>query len=163
MHLDSKAGDFFNFDKHPLKNFQKQIQEARDGRDEAKVERIKWRMDSFSQRCIISPVRPQRQGPLQRQWVSQNGTPLNARVRESTETPWHASMATHYKLCKSTAVLNDRRRSLVANQNIYLSTLRLQQWECAHGFNPPCPTVAGRFCDLSYYPLHAKTPNHRSA
>ncbi|KAI0397445.1 hypothetical protein F5Y17DRAFT_455102 [Xylariaceae sp. FL0594] len=98
MHLDSRLGDFFKFDKYPVDEFRTRAEAARKEGDETKAKKLEDIMGCFSRRCIISPVREHNQGPLQRQFVSLNGTPLNSRVQEGVETPWTFSMATHYKL-----------------------------------------------------------------
>ncbi|KAI0910387.1 hypothetical protein F4823DRAFT_375155 [Ustulina deusta] len=105
MHLDATKNDFLGWDMDSLVDVRrKEAQEEEERRERAKnrangsqtVKGVQKRF--FSPSVIISPVRPQDQGPSREVVVNKAGYPVTSSVKEYEETDFASSMTAHYKL-----------------------------------------------------------------
>jgi hypothetical protein len=101
MHLDTSTNSFFDFDSHSLADLKHEAESTLKYRDVALAKTRKEKTESFSSYCIISPVRPQEQGRVQKRVVNPYGYPVTARVEKSQETAFPTSMQSHYQMRKS--------------------------------------------------------------
>ncbi|RYC64385.1 hypothetical protein CHU98_g1828 [Xylaria longipes] len=98
MHLDATGTDFLGWDQYSLADVRQM-----EAREEAKRltqggEAKKVRLRVFSPTVIISPVRPEDQGPVRKVIPNRAGYPLNSSVQAPQETSFPVSMTAHYKL-----------------------------------------------------------------
>lgn len=100
MQLDASGGHFSLYDQFPLNKIEAEQQSSELNGDSVTAQKCKDVIRGFSPYCMISPVRPEKQGALQRRVVNKYGYPITARVEKSPVTDLETAMKSHYKLRK---------------------------------------------------------------
>ncbi|KAI3324773.1 hypothetical protein HD806DRAFT_543377 [Xylariaceae sp. AK1471] len=98
MHLDASTNNFMNFDKWSLAAIKREANKAEKKGEAVEAKLLKEMIQGFSPYCIISPVRPQEQGPLQKRVINEFGYPVTSKVEKSEETDFQTSMKSQYQL-----------------------------------------------------------------
>lgn len=95
MHLDAATNDFWGWNCNSLANVRMM---ERDRESLGKTEGAK-RL-GFSPSVIISPIRPQDQGPEQEVIRTKTGYPITPSVKKPKGLDFGSSMRAQYSLCK---------------------------------------------------------------
>jgi hypothetical protein len=101
MHLDATTNDFWGWNKNCLTEVRRQEAMADEflaNDPNGDGNRVATR--AFSPSVIISPIRPQDQGPAQKVIRSRTGYPITSSIKKPQETDYGSSMRAHYSLCK---------------------------------------------------------------
>ncbi|KAF2967496.1 hypothetical protein GQX73_g6127 [Xylaria multiplex] len=99
MHLDATTNDFLGWDTETLASVR--VREAQEEEEREKNNSLKHEVAPkrfFSPTVIVSPVRPQDQGPPQEIVRNKAGYPMTPGVEKVKETDFETSMCAHYKL-----------------------------------------------------------------
>ncbi|KAI1314304.1 hypothetical protein F5Y03DRAFT_402513 [Xylaria venustula] len=122
MHLDAASSNFMGWDKDALADVR--AKEAQKERDD-KTKKVEKRF--FSPSIIISPVRPQDQGPLRKRIVNKAGYPVTPEVKEYEGTTFENSMVAHYKLLHLSYLNGHAIKHMVLNNLPWLNIQALQR------------------------------------
>ncbi|KAI0505670.1 hypothetical protein F5B22DRAFT_651468 [Xylaria bambusicola] len=106
MHLDATGNDFLKWDERSLadvRGVEAEKEEQRRSRTEVTGNGFKrdikeTQTQFFSPSVIISPVRPQTQGPQREVISNRAGYPLTSSVEEYKQTAFATSLTAHYKM-----------------------------------------------------------------
>ncbi|KAI0454875.1 hypothetical protein F5B21DRAFT_524266 [Xylaria acuta] len=98
MHLDATGIDFLGWDQYCLTEVREMEAREETKRSTKDGQAKKARTRVFSPTVIISPVRPEDQGPARKVITNKAGYPLNSSVEAPEETSFAVSMTAHYKL-----------------------------------------------------------------
>ncbi|TRX96433.1 hypothetical protein FHL15_002705 [Xylaria flabelliformis] len=100
MHLDATSIDFLGWDENCLSDVRKMEEQEEkkrsNGKGKEKAKNVPTR--TFSPTVMISPVRPEEQGPTLPVATNKAGYPLNPSVMPPEKTSFEVSMRAHYKL-----------------------------------------------------------------
>ncbi|KAI0400194.1 hypothetical protein F4802DRAFT_620285 [Xylaria palmicola] len=164
MHLDATSHDFLGWDQDCLADVRSR-----------EVEEIAIKGDicrrTFSPSIIISPVRPQDQGPTKEATFTKSGYPITATVEQPEETHFANSMAAHYKLLHLSYLNGSWIKHLILHEALgvhqcFLLTLGDTQAflriinatnEERHKLEPPRPHIS-----LDFSPFYYKGPAYKA-
>ncbi|KAI0976584.1 hypothetical protein F4678DRAFT_480116 [Xylaria arbuscula] len=122
MHLDTASNNFLGWDKDALADVRgKEAQKER----EEKTKKVERRF--FSPSIIISPVRPQDQGPLRKIIINKAGYPVTPGVKEYEGTTFENSMVAHYRLLHLSYLNGHAIKHLILHNLPWLNIQALQR------------------------------------
>ncbi|KAI1752793.1 hypothetical protein F4782DRAFT_546409 [Xylaria castorea] len=127
MHLDATGIDFLGWDEDCLAD----VREA-EAREEKKRSARKGkakivRTRTFSSTVLISPVRPEDQGPGLKVTTNGAGYPLNSSVKAPAKTKFAVSMIAHYKLLHFSYLNGYAIKHLVLHGMPWVTVVALQR------------------------------------
>ncbi|KAI1739216.1 hypothetical protein F4680DRAFT_466720 [Xylaria scruposa] len=129
MHLDATGIDFLGWDKNSLSDvrvMEEQEEKKRSmGKGKGKAKNLPTR--AFSPTVMISPVRPEEQGPTLPVATNKAGFPLNPSVKPPETTSFEVSMTAHYKLLHFSYLNGYAVRHLVLHSMPWVTIAALQR------------------------------------
>ncbi|KAI0861090.1 hypothetical protein F4860DRAFT_524483 [Xylaria cubensis] len=129
MHLDATSLNFLGWDEHCLSDVRK-IEEQEEkkrstGKGKGKAKNVPTR--TFSPTVMISPVRPEEQGPTLSVTTNNAGYPLNPSVTPPEKTSFEVSMTAHYKLLHFSYLNGYAVKHLVLHSMPWVTVAALQR------------------------------------
>ncbi|KAI1426776.1 hypothetical protein F5Y12DRAFT_712929 [Xylaria sp. FL1777] len=124
MHLDATDNSFLGWDMYSLDDVRK-IEAQKEANCTQGVKQVHSRF--FSPSVIISPVRPQDQGPSREVIFNKAGYPVTSSVEEYEETDFASSMMAHYKLLHLVYLNGSAIKHLILHSLPWLNTKALQR------------------------------------
>ncbi|KAJ2984786.1 hypothetical protein NUW58_g5878 [Xylaria curta] len=138
MHMDTTNLDFQGWDTDSLVDVRKEEVAAKrvaKGKGTGKEVRI------FKTAVIVSPVRPEEQGPVREVMSSRTGYPVNSRVEAPQEPSFGMTMKAHYKFLHFAWLNGHAIKHLVLHGMPWLDVLAIRR-------------VAGRMTKLETLSIH---------